>query len=149
MWVLVMQKAQWTGAKRLAFFKSTTQGIATYQKFTPCTCERATLRDDPSPILLLHLSTGNSPNLEHFLCKSFFFFYFLQKPYFFSSTRQVRGIWFMELREKCHEVGMLKEAGLLPRRCKMHGSGAWDSAAPSSITADACCACTKAKADKR
>lgn len=30
----------------------------------------------------------------------------------------------MELREKCHEVGMLKEAGLSPRRCKMHGLGA-------------------------
>lgn len=34
-WVLVMRRAQRTGAKRLTFFKSTTQGIATYQKFTP------------------------------------------------------------------------------------------------------------------
>lgn len=44
---------------------------------------------------------------------------------------------------------MLKEAGLSPRRCKMHGLGARDSAAPSSIIADACCACTKAKKKKQ
>lgn len=45
-------------------------------------------------------------------------FCFLLKPYFLSSTRQVWALWFMELREKCHEVGMLKEAGLSPMRCK-------------------------------
>lgn len=43
---------------------------------------------------------------------------------------------------------MLKEAGLLPRHCEMHGLGAQDSAAPSSIIADTCCACTKAKKTK-
>lgn len=31
----------------------------------------------------------------------------------------------------------------------MHGLGAWDSAAPSSIIADACCACTKAEKKNR
>lgn len=77
------------------------------------------------------------------------FFLFSSKALFLFFSSAGLGVWFMELREKCHEVGMLKEAGLLPRRCKMHGSGAWDSVAPSSIIADACCACTKAKTDKK
>lgn len=42
---------------------------------------------------------------------------------------------------------MLKEPGNCPHP-KMYGSGAWDSAAPSSITADECCAFMKAKRDK-
>lgn len=43
---------------------------------------------------------------------------------------------------------MLKEAGLLPPRCRMHSLAAWDSAHPSSIIAAACCEYTKAKTDK-
>lgn len=43
---------------------------------------------------------------------------------------------------------MLKEAGLLPPRCRMHSFATWDSAHPSSIIAAACCEYTKAKTDK-
>lgn len=144
-WVLVMRRAQRTGAKRLTFFKSTTQGIATYQKFTPAP---ASVHCKRWPQTYYSCQQKTLRVLNTFSRKSLFpFFYFLQKPYFFSSPRQVWGFWFMELTEKMSWGGNAKGSGNCPHP-KMYGSGAWDSAAPSSITADQCCAFMKAKTDK-
>lgn len=56
--------------------------------------------------------------------KASFFGLFSSKAVFLFFNSAGPCLWFMELREKCHEVGMLKEAGLSPGRCKIHGWGA-------------------------
>lgn len=115
-----MQRAQWTGAKR--HFSSPLPRELPLIRSLSLHLGTCTIRDD-QPKLLLQLSLWKlSKSLTHSLKKPVFPpTIFVKKPFILSFNLAVLGVWFMEPKEKCHQVGML------PWRCKMCGSGAWDS----------------------
>lgn len=108
MWVLVMQRAQWTGGKRLTFFNFQYPGNCHLSKVYPYAPVNVRHKRWPSQTLITAVNRKLSESWKRSVQKPLFPSPFSSKALFCFFNSAGLGVWFMELREKMSWGGNAK-----------------------------------------